>query len=620
LEDLQVDKNTFTRMTCCGKAIHRHCEDDFFGSSLSREQKSKCPHCQKKFISTDEEDFELARGWADKGKAWAQASLANKYRFGGGVEQSYEKAIEYCTLAIQQDDPNAMFDLAAMYARGEGVTKSFEKAIELYTQAANQGHANAQFNLGCMYYNGEGVDQSNELAREWFIKAAVQDQQHALQLLQQLDKHEGRTTPTILCCSNCGKPKTPTRPLKPCKLCHTVQYCGRECQVNHWKKGGHRRDCRTLREAAAAAAAAKKTVPMKKEEDSVNDTKQEATTTSATTSTSTTTTTTSSPPTPQNDEASNATKSKSKENNDDGFDKKDKKETTTTSPSSTTPTSSSSSPLLPRQADTCCVCLEDLQVDSHTFDRMTCCGKATHKHCRVRFFGSGLSREQKSKCPHCQVKLPSTVEEGFELALGWADKGKAWAQSTLGDLYKFGRGVEQSYEKAIEYFTLAIQKGEPNAIFGLAVMYHRGEGVTKSIKKAVELYTRAANQGHASAQFTLGVLHYQGSVADQSNELARAWWIKAAVQDEENALKALQDLDQMEGRTTPTILCCSTCGKPKTPLRPMHPCKLCHTVQYCGRECQVNHWKKGGHRRECKTLREAAAAKAEPKEVCGINN
>jgi hypothetical protein len=246
-----VDRKTFARMSCCGKAAHTHCEDRFFGSSLSREQKGKCPHCQVKLKSSDEERFELVRGWADKGKAWAQAYLGDHYCFGKGVEQSYEKAIEYLTLAIHQDDPNAMFQLAFMYERGEGVTKSFEKAIELYTQAANQGHASAQFNLGVMCYNGDGIDQSNELAREWWIKAAVQDQENALKSLQALDGEEGRTTPTLLCCSTCGKPKTPLRPLHPCKLCRTVQYCGRECQVQHWKKGGHRRECKKFREAAA---------------------------------------------------------------------------------------------------------------------------------------------------------------------------------------------------------------------------------------------------------------------------------------------------------------------------------------------------------------------------------
>ena len=90
-------------------------------------------------------------------------------------------------------------------------------------------------------------------------------------------------------------------------------------------------------------------------------------------------------------------------------------------------------------------------MDSGAFARMACCGKAIHKHCRDDFFGSSLSREQKSKCPHCQVKLPTTKEEAFELVRGWADKGKTWAQTNLGNLYNRGVGVKQSYEKAIEY-------------------------------------------------------------------------------------------------------------------------------------------------------------------------
>ena len=259
-----------------------------------------------------------------------------------------------------------------------------------------------------------------------------------------------------------------------------------------------------------------------------------------------------------------------------------------------TTTSSFTSPPRHRQAETCCLCLEDLQVDSETFERMTCCGKAMHLHCKDNFFGSSLSQEQKGKCPHCQVKFPSNYEEDSERTRGWADKGKAWAQANLGDDYKFGIGVEQSYEKAIEYYTLAIQQDDPNAMCGLADRYHQGQGVTKSFEKALELYTQAAIQGHASAQFMLGLMYAIGEGVDQSNELAREWWIKAAVQDKEQALQNLQMLDKQEGRTTPTILCCSTCGKPKTPLRPLKPCKLCHTVQYCGRECRVEQCKKGG--------------------------
>ena len=290
-----------------------------------------------------------------------------------------------------------------------------------------------------------------------------------------------------------------------------------------------------------------------------------------------------------------------------------------TSKLSSTGGSSSTNPPHPhKEPDTCCICLEDVQVDTSTSSRMTCCGKTTHNHCTDRFFASSLSREQKGKCAHCQVKLASTAEEQFELTRGWADKGKAWAQTNVGNMYVIGAGVEQSDQKAIEYLTMAVKKGDPNAMFSLAFMHYQGQGVTKSFKIATELYAQAANQGHASAQYFLGAAFFNGNEGvGQSDELAREWWIKAAVQDHETALQMLQLLDKGEGRTTPTILCCSTCGKPKTPLRPLYPCKLCHTVQYCDRNCQAKHWKEGKHQRACKKLRKAAEKKKSPPPLQG---
>ena len=202
---------------------------------------------------------------------------------------------------------------------------------------------------------------------------------------------------------------------------------------------------------------------VKKEKEAANDGKKQ-TTTARVIPTTTTATATSSPLSPQHDAELNATKCKTKESNDDVL----KETTSSTSFSSTTATAVSSPPPLHRQADTCCVCLEDLHVDIRTFARMTCCGKATHNYCRDNVFGSSMSREQKDKCPQCQVKLPKSHEEQVERVRGWADKGKAWAQAHLGNNYYRGDGVEQSYEKAVEYYTLAVQNGDPNAMFGLA--------------------------------------------------------------------------------------------------------------------------------------------------------
>ena len=107
--------------------------------------------------------------------------------------------------AIAQGDPDAMYFLADMYREGKGVVTSFGRAVELYTTAANMGHARAQFNLGVLCINGQGMERSRAMAREWWVKAALQDQENALEYLQRIDALEGVATPTMVCCSNCGK-------------------------------------------------------------------------------------------------------------------------------------------------------------------------------------------------------------------------------------------------------------------------------------------------------------------------------------------------------------------------------------------------------------------------------
>ena len=41
-----------------------------------------------------------------------------------------------------------------MYEKGDGVEESYEKAVEWYLKAAEQELADAQCNLGWMYVNG----------------------------------------------------------------------------------------------------------------------------------------------------------------------------------------------------------------------------------------------------------------------------------------------------------------------------------------------------------------------------------------------------------------------------------------------------------------------------------
>jgi hypothetical protein len=141
----------------------------------------------------------------------------------------------------------------------------------------------------------------------------------------------------------------------------------------------------------------------------------------------------------------------------------------------------------------------------------------------------------------------------------------------------------------------------------LASLYVQGQGVAQSFEKTAELYTLAANQGHADGQVNLGSAYYNGKGVAQSNAMARKWWLKAALQEQEIAIKNLKILDEQEGKTTPTLPCCATCGTPKTTRRPLNNCSGCRTVHYCNRDCQMKHWKEG-HKRKCKQLKATATA------------
>jgi hypothetical protein len=180
--------------------------------------------------------------WAEKGKTWAQSMLAAKYAQGNGVEQSYQRARELFELAASQGDACSLNHLGRMYFQGEGVEKSVERAKEYVVAAAGQGYADAQYYLGMLYIAGDSVQQSNERAREWWVKSAEQGCEPAIANLQKLDKQEKRTTPSFVPkpfeCAFCCRPHDPTEhKLRPCKGCHRVFYCGKQCQASGWKLG-----------------------------------------------------------------------------------------------------------------------------------------------------------------------------------------------------------------------------------------------------------------------------------------------------------------------------------------------------------------------------------------------
>ena len=78
---------------------------------------------------------------------------------------------------------NAQCNLGGMYKYGHGVSQDYERAMEWHRKSASQGNAGAQFNLSAMYWNGHAVLQDIVRAVEWLSKVAIQGHPNAQEVL-----------------------------------------------------------------------------------------------------------------------------------------------------------------------------------------------------------------------------------------------------------------------------------------------------------------------------------------------------------------------------------------------------------------------------------------------------
>jgi TPR repeat protein len=60
-----------------------------------------------------------------------------------------------------------------IYHEGKGVGQNYITAMKWYTLAAEQGDAAAQYNLGAMYHKGQGAIQDNVYSHMWSNIAAI---------------------------------------------------------------------------------------------------------------------------------------------------------------------------------------------------------------------------------------------------------------------------------------------------------------------------------------------------------------------------------------------------------------------------------------------------------------
>lgn len=111
---------------------------------------------------------------AKAGDGAAQFELAERYRQGSGVVQSYGTALTWYTAAADNGDARALNGLGALYIEGLGVEPDPQRGFDYLAAAARSGEAEHLFDLGAAHEKGLGTPVDPAKAAEFYERAAEQ--------------------------------------------------------------------------------------------------------------------------------------------------------------------------------------------------------------------------------------------------------------------------------------------------------------------------------------------------------------------------------------------------------------------------------------------------------------
>ena len=127
-------------------------------------------------------------------------------------------------------------------------------------------------------------------------------------------------------------------------------------------------------------------------------------------------------------------------------------------------------------------------------------------------------------------------EEMYNLIKPLADKGVAYAQARLGDLYRCGAWVKQDYKEAIRYYKLSAEQGDTDGLFSLGISYRDGEGVEKNYNEAFKYLKLAADKGDMDSQAEIGQMYLNKDYGAQDYNEAFKYLKLAADQGDEDSI------------------------------------------------------------------------------------
>ena len=155
----------------------------------------------------------------------------------------------------------------------------------------------------------------------------------------------------------------------------------------------------------------------------------------------------------------------------------------------------------------------------------------------VLLVGCGESVEEKPAQPSAS---DLTTPSHFEETKAKAEAGDAFAQNSLGLMYRNGIGVKKDYAKALEWHRKSAAQNNHYGQNSLGLMYRKGIGVKKDYAKALEWYRKSAAQNNHYTQASLGWMYQKGEGVTKDAKEAVKWYRKAVEQGKPLPKKILE--------------------------------------------------------------------------------
>ena len=109
-----------------------------------------------------------------------------------------------------------------------------------------------------------------------------------------------------------------------------------------------------------------------------------------------------------------------------------------------------------------------------------------------------------------------------------AGEGYDMAQYSLGEVYYYGKGVDQNYLEAFKWYLLAAKQGNVAAQVAVGAMYAKGRGIKQDYAEANRWFFSAGNKGNAFAQYNMGTAYEHGLGIQKDETQAFKWFLRAA--------------------------------------------------------------------------------------------